>query len=127
MAENTTKLAVITGGGRGIGRSTALALARNGVDVVLTYTSQEDSVRGVARDVEQLGRKAAVLRLDTAEISAFPEFVARLRTSLTTTWSRDHIDFLVNNAGIGLTAPIEQSTEAMFDQLMAIHLKGVFF
>lgn len=127
MAENTTKLAMITGGGRGLGRSTALALASNGTDVVLTYKSQEDSVREVAREVEQLGRKAAVLRLDTAEISAFPEFVARLRASLTTTWSRDNIDFLVNNAGIGLAAPIEQSTEAMFDQLMAVHLKGVFF
>ncbi|WP_259167099.1 SDR family oxidoreductase [Xanthomonas sp. 4461] len=127
MAENTPKLAMITGGGRGLGRSTALALARNGVDVVLTYTSQEHSVREVAREVEQLGRKAAVLRLDTAEISAFPEFVARLRASLTATWSRDHIDFLVNNAGIGLAAPIGQSTEAMFDQLMAVHLKGVFF
>lgn len=127
MAENTTRLAMITGGGRGLGRSTALALARNGVDVVLTYKTQEDSVREVAREVEQLGRTAAVLRLDTAEISAFPEFVARLRASLTTTWSRDHIDFLVNNAGIGLAAPIEQSTEATFDQLMAVHLKGVFF
>ncbi|MEA9589311.1 SDR family oxidoreductase [Xanthomonas sp. WHRI 10064A] len=127
MAENTTKLAMITGGGRGLGRSTALALARNGVDLVLTYKSQEDSVREVAREVEQLGRKAAVLRLDTAEIGSFPAFVKELRASLATTWSRGYIDFLVNNAGIGLAAPIEQSTEAMFDQLMAAHLKGVFF
>ena len=128
MTSNTdSKLALVTGGGRGLGRNTALALARNGVDVILTFHSNEESALDVAREIGQLGRKAAVLRLDTADVASFPAFVESLRTTLAGTWSREHVDFLVNNAGIGLAAPIAQSSEAMFDQLMAVHLKGVFF
>jgi NAD(P)-dependent dehydrogenase (short-subunit alcohol dehydrogenase family) len=127
VASNTKKLALVTGGGRGLGRNTALALASKGVDVVITYHSQEDSALGVMREVEQLGRKAAVIRLDTSDVASFPGFVDGLREVLTATWSRENFDFLVNNAGIGLAAPIAESSEAMFDQLMAVHLKGVFF
>lgn len=127
MALHANKLALVTGGSRGLGRSTALALARDGVDVIITYHSKEDSALGVMREVEQLGRKAAVIRLDSADVASFPGFVNRLRETLATTWSRDHIDFLINNAGIGMAAPIAESSEAMFDQLMAVHLKGVFF
>lgn len=124
---NTHQLALITGGGRGLGRSTALALARAGVDIVITYKTQEGSAQDVAREVQALGRQAVVLQLDTSEVAAFPAFVDALRERLQVTWSREHIDFLVNNAGIGLSAPIAQTTEAMFDQLMSVHLKGVFF
>ena len=127
MASDTKKLALVTGGGRGLGRSTALALAQDGVDVVITYHTQEDSARSVAQEVEWIGRKAAVIRLDTADVATFPGFVGNLREALMTNWSRESIDFLVNNAGIGLSAPIAQSSEEMFDQLMAVHLKGVFF
>ncbi len=127
MTSNVHKLALVTGGGRGLGRSTALALARDGVDVVITFHADEESALDVAREVEQLRRKAAVLRLDATDVAAFPAFVERLRATLATTWSRRHVDFLVNNAGVGLTASIAQSTEALFDQLMAVHLKGVFF
>ncbi|MDV2453606.1 SDR family NAD(P)-dependent oxidoreductase [Xanthomonas hortorum] len=127
MTSTTNKLALVTGGGRGLGRSTALALARDDIDVVITYHTQESSARAVAAEVEQLGRKAAVIRLDTADVASFAVFVDGLREILKTTWSRDHIDFLINNAGIGLAAPIAESSEAMFDQLMAVHLKGVFF
>ncbi len=127
MASNIGKLALVTGGGRGLGRSTALALAGDGIDVLLTYHSNEASALAVAREVVQLGRKAAVLKLDTADVASFAAFVVDLRESLATHWSRENFDVLVNNAGIGLAAPIAQSTEAMFDQLMAVHLKGVFF
>ena len=127
MNTNLQKLALVTGGGRGLGRSTALALAKAGIDVVVTYREQEASARALASEVVQLGRQAVVLQLDTAAVSDFPLFVSGLRRVLQTTWSREHIDFLVNNAGSGVTAPIAQTTEAQFDQLMGVHLKGVFF
>lgn len=127
MNTNLQKLALVSGGGRGLGRSTALALAKAGIDVVVTYREQEASARALASEVVQLGRQAVVLQLDTAAVSDFPRFVSGLRRVLQTTWSREHIDFLVNNAGSGVTAPIAQTTEAQFDQLMGVHLKGVFF
>jgi NAD(P)-dependent dehydrogenase (short-subunit alcohol dehydrogenase family) len=123
----TNRLAVITGGGRGLGRSSALALAKAGVDVVITYRSQATAAEDTAREIEQLGRQAAVLQLDTADVTGFAPFVAQLQSVLHAKWSRAHIDFLVNNAGIGHSSPIAQTSEAMFDQLMNVHLKGVFF
>lgn len=122
-----SKIALVTGGGRGLGRSTALALAQDGVDLVITYHRQETLARDVAHEIGLQGRKALVLQLDTSDVSSFPGFVGRLRDGLVSTWSRDRIDFLVNNAGFGLAAPLAQSSEDMFDQLMAVHLKGVFF
>lgn len=127
MTSDTHRLALITGASRGLGRSTALALAQDGIDIVITYKTQQDTARSVAEEVEKLGRKAAVIRLDTADVAAFPAFVDDLREILASSWSRESLDFLVNNAGIGLTAPIAQTSEDMFDQLMAVHLKGVFF
>ena len=127
MRLDTNKLALVTGSSRGLGRSTALALAHDGIDVVITYHTQRDSAQDVAREVERLGRKSEVIQLDTSDVSTLPGFVGRLREVLTSTWSRENIDFLVNNAGIGLAASIAQSSEEMFDQLMAVHLKGVFF
>ncbi|MFA1671970.1 SDR family NAD(P)-dependent oxidoreductase [Rhizobium mongolense] len=127
MASSISRLALVTGGSRGLGRNTALALAKDGVDVVITYKTHEDDARDVARAIEGLGRRAAVIRLDTSDVAAFPAFINTLREILKTTWSRDNIDFLVNNAGIGLAAPIADSSEEMFDRLMAVHLKGVFF
>ncbi|RWX74679.1 SDR family oxidoreductase [Neorhizobium lilium] len=127
MASNTSKLALVTGGSRGLGRNTALALAKAGVDVVITYRTREIDAQDVAREIERLGRKASVIRLDTADVATFPEFITTLSEIVKTTWSRDRFDFLVNNAGIGLASPIAESSEAMFDELMAVHLKGVFF
>lgn len=100
MVSNTSKLALVTGGSRGLGRNTALALAKDGVDVIITYNTREDNARDVAREIEGLGRRAAVIRLDTADVAAFPGFINTLREIVKTTWSRENIDFLVNNAGV---------------------------
>ncbi|KQT53751.1 hypothetical protein ASG43_18160 [Aureimonas sp. Leaf454] len=121
------KIALVTGGSRGLGRSTALALARGGTDAVVTYRRQDDAARQVVREVEELGGRAVALALDTAEVSTFPAFAEALSAALARTWSRDRFDILVNNAGIGLHAPFAATSEADFDQLMSVHLKGVFF
>lgn len=121
------KIALITGGSRGLGRNTALALARAGTDVVITYRSQEQDAAHVVAEITALGHKATAIQLDTADTSSFSTFTETLRGKLNTIWSRNQFDFLVNNAGMGAHASIETTSEATFDQLMSVHLKGVFF
>lgn len=122
-----TRIALITGGSRGLGRNTALAVARSGGDVVLTYRSNADEAQAVVAEIEALGRKAVTLQLDTGDVEAFPAFVEQLRNALRETWQRDAFDHLVNNAGHGDTAPIADTTVAQFDLLVDVHFKGVFF
>ena len=125
MAEN--KIALVTGASRGLGRSTALALARTGADVIVTYRAQERTALDGVHEIEAQGRKGAALMLDVGDLSTIPAFVGELRNTLTKIWRRDTFDFLVNNAGFGLRFPFVDTTEEMFDQLMNVHLKGVFF
>jgi len=121
------RVALVTGGSRGLGRSTALALARGDADVIVTYRTQKRSALEVVREIEAQERKAAALPLDVGNVSTIPAFIGELRDTLATLWKRNNLDFLVNNAGFGLTAPFVEATEEMFDQLMNVHLKGVFF
>jgi NAD(P)-dependent dehydrogenase (short-subunit alcohol dehydrogenase family) len=121
------KIALITGGSRGLGRNTAVALARRGVDVVLTYHSRGDEAEAAVREIEAQGRRAAALQLDAGDVSAFPAFAARLGDVLRETWGRDTFDYLVNNAGTGLRKPFGEVTEEEFDTLANVHLKGVYF
>ena len=120
-------LALVTGASRGLGRNTALAIARGGGDVVVTYRGSADEAQAVVADIEALGRRAVALQLDTGEVDAFPAFVTRLRSTLRDTWQRETFDHLVNNAGHGDTAPIAETTVAQFDRLVDVHFKGVFF
>lgn len=122
-----TKIALITGSSRGLGRNTALSIARRGGDVVLTYHSRSDEAERVVAEIQAMGRKAVALQLDTGNVAAFADFAERLRTALRGTWQRETFDHLVNNAGHGEYAPIAETTEAQFDGLMNVHLKGVFF
>lgn len=121
------KIALVTGGSRGLGRSTALALARSGVDVVLTYRSRADEADVVLEAIGAQGREAAALQLDVADTAGYPDFVQRLRDCLAQKWQRERFDFLVNNAGIGVHAAFAETTEAQFDQLVNVHLKATFF
>ena len=122
-----TRIALITGASRGLGRNTALAVARGGGDVVLTYRSNAEEAQTVVAEIEALGRKAVALQLDTGDVETFPAFVDQLRASLRTIWQRETFDHLVNNAGHGDAAPIADTTVAQFDRLVDVHFKGVFF
>jgi NAD(P)-dependent dehydrogenase (short-subunit alcohol dehydrogenase family) len=127
MPDQSPKIALLTGGSRGLGRNTAVHLARSGVDVVLTYHSNKPEADAAVAEIAGLGRKAAALQLDTGDVATFDAFSARLRDTLTSNWGRETLDYLVNNAGIGLHVPFAEATEADFDRLMNIHFKGVFF
>lgn len=127
MSNNTRKIALITGASRGLGRNMALALARQGVDVIGTYHSNKAEAATAQATIEALGGKAAMIQLDTGHAAAFPAFAVDLKQVLATNWNRADFDYLINNAGIGIDAPFAQTTEADFDRLMNIHLKGVFF
>ncbi len=122
-----SKITLITGASRGLGRNTALSIARRGDDIVLTYQSRGEEAQAAVADINAMGRKAVALQLDTGNISSFAPFVAHLRTALRETWQRETFDHLVNNAGHGDYAPIGQTTEAQFDGLVNVHFKGVYF
>jgi NAD(P)-dependent dehydrogenase (short-subunit alcohol dehydrogenase family) len=122
-----TTIALITGASRGLGRNTALAIARRGSDVVITFNSRQDEADAVVAEIRAMGRKAASLQLDTSVVAGFASFSERLRAALRDTWQRDSLDHLVNNAGFGVHVPIAQTTEAQFDSMVNVHFKGVFF
>ena len=123
----TRPIALITGGSRGLGRNTALNLARRGVDVILTYRLRADEAEAAIAEIEAAGGRAAALELDAGAIATFPAFVEALKKTLEDIWQRDRFDYLVNNAGTGLSKPFAQTTQEDFDTLMNTHLKGVYF
>lgn len=122
-----TKIAIVTGSSRGLGRNTALSIARRGGDVIITYRSGEAEARDVVAQIEALGRKAVALQLDVGNVSTFKAFTEEVRSALKTTWGRDTFDHLVNNAGHGEMASFTETTEAQFDALFSVHVKGVYF
>ncbi|WP_428328151.1 SDR family NAD(P)-dependent oxidoreductase [Mucilaginibacter sp.] len=125
--EQINKIALVTGGSRGLGKDMALRLAEKGLDVILTYNSQADDAQNVVAQIQQSGQKAATLQLNTGDIKSFVSFASQLQGVLQHTFEATHFDFLVNNAGIGGYAPIADVTEDMFDELLNIHFKGVYF
>ncbi|WP_373375964.1 SDR family NAD(P)-dependent oxidoreductase [Cupriavidus nantongensis] len=122
-----TTISLVTGSSRGLGRSTALSIARKGGDVIVTYQSRKAEANAVVAEMETLGRKAVALQLDAGNTSAFPAFAEGLKAVLRRIWQRDSFDHLVNNAGHGEVAPIAEMGEAAFDKLVNVHFKGVFF
>ena len=122
-----TTLSLVTGASRGLGRNTALSIARHGGDVIVTYRDGKDAADAVVADIRALGRKAVALRLDTSKVSSFPDFVMAVRAALEDTWGRDTFDHLINNAGHGEMTAFSATTQAQFDALFDVHVKGVFF
>ncbi|HEX5082962.1 MAG TPA: SDR family oxidoreductase [Blastocatellia bacterium] len=125
--EPTNKIALVTGGSRGLGRNVALNLARKGNDVVLTYHQNKEEGEAVAAEIGGLGRKAVALKLDVGDLRQFDGFRDALAQALKTNWNRKDFDFLINNAGINRPSTIDQTTEEAFDELLNVHFKGVYF
>ena len=121
------KVALITGGSRGIGKAIAMNLAAKGQDVILTYNSRREEAEEVVTWIEKLGRKAVALRLDLSDTKSFATFAEAVKETLKQKWNRNDFDFLVNNGGFGHFAAITETTEEQFDQLVNVHFKGVFF
>lgn len=122
-----SKIALVTGGSRGLGRDMAIQLAKKGNNVIITYHSKKDEAQNVVAEIEKLGQKAAALQLDVANSKSFDAFVGEVKSALTTTFQADKIDYLVNNAGVGLHANFGDTTEEGFDTMVNIHLKAPFF
>jgi NAD(P)-dependent dehydrogenase (short-subunit alcohol dehydrogenase family) len=121
-----SKILLITGGNRGLGRETALESARAGLDIVFTYRSDESEAQGVVAEIEALGRTAATLHLDTSQPDTFEAFAGALKATLAERWGRESIDALVNNAGFAVSTPLGETTAEQLDSLFAVHVKGVF-
>ena len=121
------KMALVTGGSRGLGRNMAIALAKKGMDVVLTYHSNKEAADKVVSEIQSMGRKAFALPLDTSNTNEFDPFIQTVTELLQEKTGSPNFDFLINNAGTALYAPADQVTEAQMDAIYNIHYKGVFF
>jgi NAD(P)-dependent dehydrogenase (short-subunit alcohol dehydrogenase family) len=122
-----SKIALVTGGSRGLGRDMALQLAKKGMDVVITYHTKKDEAEKVVSEINQLKQRAFALHLDVGNIPSLDGFVSQFTTCLKTNWNTDKFDFLINNGGHGSTTPIPEVTEEMFDRMVNVQFKGVFF
>lgn len=122
-----SKIALVTGGSRGLGKNIALHLAQKGINVILTYNSKKEEALAVVAEIEKTGCKAAALQLNTGEVKSFDIFFEEVKKVLKNTFNADRFDFLINNAGVGIYNSFAETTEEQFDTLMNIHFKGVFF
>ena len=123
----TQKIALITGGSRGLGKNTALAMAARGIDVILTYQSQQAAAEATVAEIVATGRKAVALQLDVSVASGFQQFAEQVKSTLKANWQTEGFDYLINNAGTGIHATFAETTEQQFDSMVNIHLKSVFF
>ncbi len=122
-----TKIALVTGGSRGLGKNMALRLAEKGSDVIITYNTNSKAALEVVKTIEALGIKAAALQLDVNNIDSLGDFITSVSEILNEKWDTNTFDFLINNAGIGATIPFLEATEVDFDRMMNIHFKSVYF
>jgi NAD(P)-dependent dehydrogenase (short-subunit alcohol dehydrogenase family) len=122
-----SKIALVTGGSRGLGKDMAIQLAKKGLDVILTYHSRLDEAQSVVTEIEKLGKKAVALQLDVAEYNSYDGFVTKVENALRSNFHTDKLDYLINNAGIGAHASFGETTEEQFDTMVNVHLKAPFF
>ncbi|WP_342323142.1 SDR family oxidoreductase [Kosakonia sp. BYX6] len=123
----TQPIAIVTGGGRGLGKNAALKLAAKGTGIILTYNQNAEAAHEVVRDIEAKGVKAVALQLDVGDISQFANFALDVQKLLKEVWDRESFDYLLNNAGIGSNYAFAETSEAVFDEMVNIQFKGPFF
>ncbi|HTN21702.1 MAG TPA: SDR family oxidoreductase [Pelobium sp.] len=121
------KIALITGGSRGLGKNMTIAIAKKGIDVVFTYNTNKTAADEVVEEIKSLGRNAFALQLDTSNINNFDNFIKGVTLLLKDKTGNANFDFLINNAGTALYAPFENVTEEQMDAIYNIHYKGIFF
>lgn len=123
----STKITLVTGGSRGLGKDMALRLAEKGHDLIVTYNSKLDEANEVVAAIETIGQNAVALQLNMAKLDSYDGFVAQVKQTLKDNFDAEGLDYLVNNAGMGATIPFTEATEAQFDEFMNVHYKGVYF
>ncbi|RTL49080.1 MAG: SDR family oxidoreductase [Sphingobacteriales bacterium] len=121
------KIGLITGGSRGLGKNMAVAMAKKGMDVVITYNTNQEAAERVVAEIQSLGQKALAFQLDTRATGSFNAFIQQLTAQLNEQTGSPNIDFLINNAGTALYMPVANTTEAQMEEIFHIHYKGVFF
>jgi len=127
MTNNENKVALITGGSRGLGRDMAIQLAKKNFDIIITFNNNREAANKVVNEVKAVGKKAVALQLDTSNSKGFDAFVNQVKERLTVDFNAQQIHALVNNAGTGLYASFESTTESQFDDMVNIHLKAAYF
>ena len=125
--DSKMKIALVTGGSRGLGKDMAVRLAEKGLGVILTYRTKKEEAEDVVKTIEATGQKAVALPFDANDIKGLDVFLENASKALTATWSREKFDYLINNAGMGATVPFANVTEAIFDDFMNVHFKSIYF
>src|SRR5689334_19323101 len=121
------KIALVTGGSRGLGRNMSISLAKKGIDVIFTYNSNKQEADKVVAEIQSLGQKASAFQLNTGNVGSFDDFFKKVESHLKEHTGNTKFDFLINNAGTALYSPFAETTEEQFDTILNIHYKGVFF
>ncbi|NAY90585.1 SDR family oxidoreductase [Muricauda sp. JGD-17] len=124
---STKKIALVTGGSRGLGKDMAINLAKKGLDVVITYNSNKKAASDTIASIEEVGGNGVAIQLDARNIKSFADFKKELSEQLKADFNTSNIDYLINNAGFGHEGSVADTTEEAFDELLNIHFKGVYF
>lgn len=124
---STTKIALVTGGSRGLGKDMAINMAKKGIAVVLTYRNKKEEADQTVADIEASGGKAVSLQLDMSDFNALDGFVQSFKAAIASKWDSQTFDYLVNNAGMGATVPFLEVTEELFNEFLNVHYKGIYF
>ncbi|MBC7845311.1 MAG: SDR family oxidoreductase [Flavobacterium sp.] len=127
MTNKLNKIALVTGGSRGLGKDSALQLAKRGFDIIITYQSKKEYAAQVVNEIETLGAKAFALSLDISTTAGFEHFKNEVQSILDTHFDGNKLDALVNNAGVGFNAKFDVTTEEQLDAMTNIHFKGPYF